>query len=133
MRPDPLEIGGGPGHGRACEITVLSDLPDRDLGFETPLVGQQVVELAGGLLYYFMGEAWAIPAVIVFVVVFALSYYFIEDLIGVITALIGSIICGAAIYLIFYYSNGTEAPMIALLAGIVIFIMGAAVQTYVLD
>ena len=48
--------------------------------------------LAGGLVYIIGGAGWAIPAIIVFAVVFAISYYYIDDLIGVITALIGGIL-----------------------------------------
>ncbi len=101
-----------------------------------------VAILAGGLVYILGGAAWAIPAVIVFVIVFALSYYFMDDLIAVVTALIGGILSSIAIYVLMMDDPGMMMgegagsmpdPTWAILGGIGIFILGALVQTFFLE
>src|SRR3989442_1581461 len=45
------------------------------------------------------GDSRVIAAIIAFLIVFGISYYFIEELIGVITAIIGGILVGVGAYL----------------------------------
>ena len=89
-----------------------------------------VAALGGGVVYYMGGETpeqmYLIAAIIVFVVVFALAFYFMDELIGVFTAMIGAILAGAALYLLM------DGDPMSIILGIVIFISGAALQTFVL-
>ncbi len=88
--------------------------------------------LAGALVYALMrGRAYfsattldpaLIVALLVVVVVFGISYYFIDDLIGIITAAIGGLLLAAGLYIL---NVGT---LTAAGAGIGIFVLGAFVQ-----
>ncbi|MFQ6106939.1 MAG: hypothetical protein ACE5QF_05060 [Thermoplasmata archaeon] len=84
--------------------------------------------LAGGLVYAALGgvslDSKIIAAFIVLVVVFAISYYFIEELIGIITALIGGILIGVGLWLV------TGDADLGLLFGGLSFVGGALVQTF---
>ncbi len=89
--------------------------------------------LAGALVYALMnGQAYftartldpaLIVALLVVVVVFGLSYYFIDDLIGIITAAIGGLLLAAGLYIL------NVATLLAALAGIGLFVLGAFFQT----
>jgi hypothetical protein len=89
--------------------------------------------LAGALVYALMkGQAYfsagtldpaLIVALLVVVVVFGISYYFIDDLIGIITAAIGGLLLAAGLYIL---NVGT---LVAAVAGIGIFVLGAVLQT----
>jgi len=89
--------------------------------------------LAGALVYTLMkGQATFNPgsldpalivALLVIVVVFGISYYFIDDLIGIITAAIGGLLLAAGLYVL------SVATLLAAVAGIGLFVVGAVVQT----
>lgn len=89
--------------------------------------------LAGALVYTLMkGQATfnagsldpaLIVALLVIVVVFGISYYFIDDLIGIITAAIGGLLLAAGLYVL------SVATLLAAVAGIGLFVVGAVVQT----
>ncbi len=89
--------------------------------------------LAGVLVYSLLrGSATFTPgqmdtpliaAILVMVVVFALAFYYIDDIIGIVTAAIGGLLLAAGLYLL-----GT-ATILAGVAGIGAFILGAVVQT----
>src|SRR5206468_7728152 len=64
-----------------------------------------------------------VGAILVLIVVFGISYYFIDDIIGIITAAIGGLLLALGLYLL---SAGTVT---AGLAGLGAFILGALVQT----
>ena len=78
-----------------------------------------------------VGDTRVIAAILVFLVVFAVSYYFIEELIGIITALIGGILVGVGAFLFIGPDpvSGVASWIIAAAAGAVIFFVGAASQT----
>jgi hypothetical protein len=84
--------------------------------------------LAGGVFFLSLGAApldsKLVVAFIVLVIVFAISYYFIEEMIGVITALIGGILIGVSLWLL------TGDANFGLLMGGLAFVGGALVQTY---
>ena len=65
-----------------------------------------------------------IVSLLVLLVVFALAYYYIDDLIGVITAAIGGLLLALGIYLL-----GVTTNVVAALAGLGAFVLGAYVQT----
>ena len=77
------------------------------------------------------GDSRVIAAVVAFIVVFAISYYFIEELIGIITALIGGILVGAGAYLFLGTGTpgGVQSWILAVGAGAAIFFLGAFFQT----
>ncbi len=77
------------------------------------------------------GDSRVIAAIVAFLVVFAIAYYFIEELIGIITALIGGILVGAGAYL-FLGPNpvgGVQTWIVAISVGAVVFFLGAFMQT----
>jgi len=78
-----------------------------------------------------VGDVRVIAAILAFLVVFAISYYFIEELIGIITALIGGILVGVGTFLFIGPDpvSGVASWIIAAAAGAVIFFVGAASQT----
>ncbi|MFQ5909181.1 MAG: hypothetical protein ACE5IJ_00485 [Thermoplasmata archaeon] len=84
--------------------------------------------LAGGLVFVALGDmpldSKIIGAFVVLVIVFAISYYFIEEVIGIITALIGGILLGIGIWLVL------GSASLGLLIGGLAFICGALVQTF---
>lgn len=95
--------------------------------------------LAGALVFIAFGpssgggpvDSRVIGAVVAFIVVFAIAYYFIEELIGIITALIGGILVGAGAFL--FLGTGTPGGVpswiAAVGAGAAIFFLGAFFQT----
>lgn len=64
-----------------------------------------------------------IAAILVLLVVFAIAYYFVEELIGVVTALVGGFLLGIGAFL------ATGNGGLALGGGAVVFLVGAIVQT----
>jgi len=89
--------------------------------------------LAAVLVYTLLGgAATTIPgqidtrlivSLLVLLVVFALSYYYIDELIGIITAAIGGLLLAGGLYFL------DVAGLTAALAGLGVFALGAAVQT----
>jgi MFS family permease len=73
-----------------------------------------------------------IVALLVLVGVFSVTYYFIEELLGVITALIGGILLGAGAYLLLRNLANVDpgtAGLVAVAGGGLIFVVGAIKQT----
>ena len=93
------------------------------------LAGVLVYALLGGSAVFTAGkiDAPLIGALLVLVVVFGVSFYFIDDLIGVITAAIGGLLLAAGIYLL------GEPTALAAGAGIAAFVLGAILQTTVIN
>ncbi len=89
------------------------------------LAGALVYSLLNGRATFNAGtlDAPLIAALLVVVVVFGISYYFIDDLIGIITAAIGGLLAAAGLYIL----NLGTLPAAA--AGIGLFLLGAVVQT----
>ncbi len=89
--------------------------------------------LAGALTYAVLGgsavfvpgqfDAILVISLLVLLIVFALAYYFIDDLIGIITAAIGGLLLAAGLY----FLNLGAFP--AALAGVGAFALGAYLQT----
>src|SRR5437870_11188169 len=65
-----------------------------------------------------------VGAILVLIVVFGISYYFIDDLIGIITAAIGGLLLALGLYLLQVVPTTTAA-----LAGLGVFVLGAFMQT----
>ena len=90
--------------------------------------------LAGVLVYSLLrGSATFTPgqldppligAILVMIVVFGLSFYYIDDIIGIVTATIGGLLLAAGLYLL-----GTIPTLLAAVAGLGAFVVGAIVQT----
>ncbi len=91
------------------------------------LAGALVYSLIHGKAYidtqHYTLDAPLIAALLVVVIVFGISYYFIDDLIGIITAAIGGLLIAAGLYIL---SLGT---LLAAVAGLGAFVLGAVVQT----
>src|SRR6266487_3550333 len=91
--------------------------------------------LAGAAVYALLrGQATFTPgqmdppliaALLVLVVVFGISYYFIDDLIGIITAALGGLLLAGGLYFLQGPGSGTTSA----LAGLGVFVLGAATQT----
>ena len=64
-----------------------------------------------------------IAAVVVLVFVFAITYYFVEELIGIVTSLVGGALLGTGVYL------ATGNTTFGLVAGGAVFLVGAVLQT----
>src|SRR5216117_550637 len=64
-----------------------------------------------------------VGAILVLIVVFGISYYFIDDIIGIIAAAIGGLLLALGLYLL---TNTIVTPG---LAGLGVFLLGALVQT----
>lgn len=89
--------------------------------------------LAGALVYTALGgtanfsagivELPLIAALLVLVVVFGVAFYFIDDLIGIITAAIGGLLLGGGLYIL------GQTVAISAAAGIGAFVIGAILQT----
>jgi hypothetical protein len=89
--------------------------------------------LAAALVYGFLRgpasftegqfDSTLVAALLVLIAVFGVSYYFIDDIIGIVTAAIGGLLLALGLYLL-----GTET-IIAGLAGFGVFALGALVQT----
>jgi len=77
------------------------------------------------------GDSRVIAAIVAFLIVFGISYYFIEELIGIITAIIGGILVGVGAYLFLGPDTvgGIRTWIAAAAVGGVIFFAGAAFQT----
>ena len=82
--------------------------------------------LAAGLFYYF-NQGQVMIALIIFAVVFILAYVFIEKVVIVVTAFIGSILAAIGIFFL------TDNPGYASLGFIGIFILGCVIQYFMLD
>src|SRR6059058_697975 len=65
-----------------------------------------------------------VGAILVLIVVFGISYYFIDDIIGIITAAIGGLLLALGLYLLQVVPTTTAA-----LAGLGVFVLGAFMQT----
>jgi len=90
------------------------------------LAGAGVYGLLGGRAQFTVGQLDAplIAAILVLIVVFGISYYYIDDIIGVITAAIGGLLLALGLYLLSVVSTLTAA-----LAGLGVFALGAFMQT----
>ena len=96
------------------------------LAFLVGLLAAAVVYgLLGGSARFTEGrlDSALIGALLVLIVVFGISYYFIDDIIGIITAAIGGLLLALGLYLL---NAGT---LTAGLAGLGVFLLGALVQT----
>jgi len=89
------------------------------------LAGVLVYSLLRGSATFTPGQLDAplIGAILVMVVVFALSFYYIDDIIGIVTAAVGGLLLAGGLYLL------TGATLLAGLAGLGAFVVGAIVQT----
>jgi len=89
------------------------------------LAGAAVYGLLGGQARFTAGQIDTplIAAILVLIVVFGISYYFIDDIIGIITAAIGGLLLALGLYLL------GVTPTTAGLAGLGVFVLGAIVQT----
>jgi len=85
------------------------------------------------LTYYALGgnaqadqmaqDAPVLVAILVLLIVFALAYYFVEELIGVVTSLVGAFLLGAGVFLL------TGSVSAAIGAAALVFLVGVVVQT----
>src|SRR6266566_1082469 len=91
------------------------------------LAGAAVYGLLHGSATFTPGQMDAplIAALLVLVVVFGISYYFIDDLIGIITAAIGGLLLAGGLY----FLQGPGSGLTSALAGLGVFVLGAIVQT----
>src|SRR5712692_9254456 len=89
------------------------------------LAAAAVYGLLGGRAQFTPGQIDTplIAAILVLVVVFGISYYFIDDIIGIITAAIGGLLLALGLFLL-----GATA-LTAGIAGLGVFVLGAFVQT----
>ena len=90
------------------------------------LAGAAIYALLGGKAQFTAGQLDTplIAAILVLVVVFGISYYFIDDIIGIITAAIGGLLLALGLYLLQVVPTTTAA-----LAGLGVFVLGAFMQT----
>ena len=90
------------------------------------LAGVLVYSLLRGSATFTAGQMDTplIAAILVMIVVFALSFYYIDDIIGIVTAAIGGLLLAAGLYLL-----GTIPTLLAAVAGLGAFVVGAIVQT----
>src|SRR5437867_13093855 len=91
------------------------------------LAGAAVYGLLGGRAQFTAGQLDTplIAAILVLIVVFGISYYFVDDLIGIITAAIGGLLLALGLYLL----RGPGSGLTSALAGLGVFVLGAIVQT----
>jgi hypothetical protein len=85
------------------------------------------------LTYYALGgnaqadqtaqDAPVIVAILVLLIVFALAYYFVEELIGVVTSVVGAFLLGAGVFIL------TGSVSAAIGAAALVGLVGAVVQT----
>src|SRR5947199_313949 len=89
------------------------------------LAGAVVYGLLGGRATFTAGQLDTplIAAILVLIVVFGISYYYIDDIIGIITAAIGALLLALGLYLL------QVATITAALAGLGVFALGAFMQT----
>src|SRR6267378_2805298 len=103
------------GHGLWTTVmSMIGALLGSAVGF---LFGAALGGVVAGLVLALIG------AVLVLIVVFGISYYFIDDIIGIVTAAIGGLLLALGLYLL---NAGT---LTAGLAGLGVFLLGALVQT----
>jgi len=90
------------------------------------LAGAGVYGILGGRATFTAGQLDTplIAAILVLIVVFGISYYYIDDIIGIITAAIGGLLLALGLYLLSVVSTLTAA-----LAGLGVFALGAFMQT----
>ncbi len=72
-----------------------------------------------------LGDVRIVVAIVAFFIVFALSYYFVEELIAIITSIIGGLLVALGVYILL----GMGTSLIAGAAGLGVFIIGAIWQT----
>src|SRR5213592_1772709 len=91
------------------------------------LAAALVYGLLGGQARFTQGQLdpALIGALLVLIVVFGISYYFIDDIIGIITAAIGGLLLAGGLYLL----RGPGSGLTSALAGLGVFVLGAIVQT----
>src|SRR5438067_684064 len=97
------------------------------LAFLVGLLAAAVVYgLLGGQARFTQGQLdpALIGALLVLIAVFGISYYFIDDIIGIITAAIGGLLLALGLYLLQVVPTTTAA-----LAGLGVFVLGAFMQT----
>ncbi|HLQ42256.1 MAG TPA: hypothetical protein VK189_05320 [Thermoplasmata archaeon] len=89
------------------------------------LAGAAVYGVLGGRAQFTAGQLDAplIAAILVLIVVFGISYYYIDDIIGIITAAIGGLLLALGLYLL------QVSTITAALAGLGVFALGAFMQT----
>ncbi|HWM53256.1 MAG TPA: hypothetical protein VNP71_08865 [Thermoplasmata archaeon] len=90
------------------------------------LAGAAIYGLLGGRAQFTAGQLDTplIAAILVLIVVFGISYYYIDDIIGIITAAIGGLLLALGLYLLQVVSTLTAA-----LVGLGVFALGAFMQT----
>ena len=91
------------------------------------LAGAVVYGVLGGRASFAAGQMdnALVAAILVLIVVFGISYYFIDDIIGIVTAAIGGLLLALGLYLLLGPGGGTTAA----LAGLGLFALGAIIQT----
>lgn len=89
------------------------------------LAGAVVYGLLGGQARFTQGQLDTplIVALLVLIVVFGIAYYYIDDIIGIVTAAIGGLLLALGLY---FLGVGTS---VAALAGLGVFVLGALTQT----
>ena len=89
------------------------------------LAGAAVYGLLGGQARFTGGQLDTplVAALLVLIVVFGISYYYIDDIIGIVTAAIGGLLLALGIFLL-----GVSTTTAAL-AGLGVFVLGAFLQT----
>jgi hypothetical protein len=86
--------------------------------------------LAAALVFFAFGtptgtaDPQVIGAIVAFIVVFAVSYYFIEELLGLVTAIIGGILVAIGMYIV----RGIGSGLVSGLVGLGVFLVGLTVQ-----
>lgn len=92
------------------------------------LAGALVYSLLGGTATFAQGtfDTPLVIALLVLLAVFAIAYYYIDDLIGIVTAAIGGLLIAAGLYLL---TQPNPATLLAAAAGLGAFLLGAWVQT----
>src|SRR5213594_84151 len=112
------------GHGLwATVMSLIGALLGSVVGY---LFGAAVYGVLGGRATFTAGQLDTplIAAILVLIVVFGISYYYIDDIIGIITAAIGGLLLALGLYLLSVVSTLTAA-----LAGLGVFALGAFMQT----
>lgn len=89
------------------------------------LAGAVVYGLLGGSASFTAGQmdSKLVVALLVLIAVFGVSYYYIDDIIGILTAAIGGLLLAFGLYLL------NVGAATAALAGLGLFVLGAFVQT----
>src|SRR5436853_7944 len=93
-----------------------SAVPQLNFGPEVTYILAAVLIITGQM------DPPLVGAILVLIVVFGISYYFIDDLIGIITAAIGGLLLALGLFLL-----GATA-VTAGIAGLGVFVLGAFVQ-----